>query len=98
MNEPLPLLAADLMFVRVNGGRAYSGLVDWDEDRGPRVGDHVMVTAAPDRWKRLSKTSAPTAPSCCPFWRTGHQTPLRADSAKQAALSPGINLRATVRV
>ena len=40
----LPLLAADLTFVKVNGGRAYSGLVDWDEeDRSPRVGDHVLV-------------------------------------------------------
>ena len=43
MNEPLPVLAADLTFIRTNGGRAYSGLVDWDEDRDPRVGDHVMV-------------------------------------------------------
>lgn len=43
MNEPLPVLAADLTFIRTNGGRAYSGLVDWDEDREPHVGDHVMV-------------------------------------------------------
>lgn len=43
MSEQLPLLAADLTFVRVNGGRAYSGLVDWDETRQPQAGDHVMV-------------------------------------------------------
>lgn len=44
MSEPLPLLAADLTFVRVNGGRAYSGLVDWDDEtRQPQAGDHVMV-------------------------------------------------------
>lgn len=44
MNERMPLLAADLTFVRVNGGRAYSGLVDWDDEiRDPNVGDHVMV-------------------------------------------------------
>lgn len=44
MGEQLPLLAADLTFVRVNGGRAYSGLVDWDDEtRDPVVGEHVMV-------------------------------------------------------
>ena len=44
MNEQLPLLAADLTFVRVNGGRAYSGLVDWDDEtRQPQQGDHVNV-------------------------------------------------------
>lgn len=44
MTEQLPLMAADLTFVRVNGGRAYSGLVDWDdESTDPQVGDHVMV-------------------------------------------------------
>ena len=40
----LPILAADLTFTRVNEGRAYSGLVDWDEeDREPQVGEHVVV-------------------------------------------------------
>ena len=44
MSEQLPLLAADLTFVRVNGGRAYSGLVDWDDEtRPPQPGDHVKV-------------------------------------------------------
>lgn len=44
MGEPLPLLAADLTFVKVNDGRAYSGLVDWDDDtRQPQHGDHVQV-------------------------------------------------------
>lgn len=49
MPDVLPLLAADLTFIRVNGGRAYSGLVDWDEeDRGPQVGEHVMVADGGD--------------------------------------------------
>ena len=49
MPNALPLLAADLTFVRVNGGSAYSGLVDWDEEeREPRVGDHVMVADGGD--------------------------------------------------
>lgn len=44
MTERLPLLAADLTFVKVNGGRAYSGLADWDdESRSPRAGDQVLV-------------------------------------------------------
>lgn len=44
MSERTPLLAADLTFVKVNGGRAYSGLVDWDDKtRSPRVGDRVRV-------------------------------------------------------
>jgi hypothetical protein len=44
MTDEIPVLAADLTFVRVNGGRAYSGLVDWDDEtRDPQVGDHVMV-------------------------------------------------------
>jgi hypothetical protein len=44
VSNPQPLLAADLTFLRVSGGRAYSGLVDWDEeDREPRVGEHVLV-------------------------------------------------------
>ncbi|MGH8991820.1 MAG: hypothetical protein ACRDZ7_09880 [Acidimicrobiia bacterium] len=49
MANALPLLAADLTFIRVNGGRAFSGLVDWDEeDREPRVGEHVMVADGGD--------------------------------------------------
>lgn len=49
MSKSLPLLAADLTFIRVNGGRAYSGLVDWDEeDREPRVGEPVMVADGGD--------------------------------------------------
>jgi hypothetical protein len=44
-----PLLAADLTFIRVNGGRAFSGLVDWDEeDREPHIGEHVMVADGGD--------------------------------------------------
>jgi hypothetical protein len=38
-----------LTFIQVNGGQAYSGLVDWDEeDRDPRVGEHVMVADGGD--------------------------------------------------
>lgn len=49
MPDAHPLLAADLTFVRVNGGRAYSGLVDWDEeDSEPQVGEHVMVADGGD--------------------------------------------------
>lgn len=49
MPSSLPLLAADLTFIRVHGGRTYSGLVDWDEeDRAPRVGGHVMVADGGD--------------------------------------------------
>jgi hypothetical protein len=49
VSTPLPLLAADLTFVRVNGGRAYSGLVDWDEeDREPRIGERAMVADGAD--------------------------------------------------
>jgi len=45
----LPLLAADLTFILVKGGPALSGLVDWDEeDREPRVGEHVMVADGGD--------------------------------------------------
>lgn len=45
----LPLLAADLIFILVNGGRTYSGLVDWDEEgREPRVGEHVLVADGGD--------------------------------------------------
>lgn len=44
MTTDRPLLAADLTFVRVNGGRAYSGLADWDEeDHGPTVGEQIQV-------------------------------------------------------
>lgn len=49
MANSLPLLAADLTFSQVNGGRAFSGLVDRDEeDREPRVGEHVMVADGGD--------------------------------------------------
>ena len=43
VTDQLPLLAADLTYIKVNGGRAYSGLVDWDEDRSPAAGEHVLV-------------------------------------------------------
>lgn len=39
----VPTLAADLTFVHVNGGRAWSGLADWDLDRPLAVGDRVLA-------------------------------------------------------
>ena len=38
-----PLLAADLTFVKVNGGRAYADLVNWEQDSEPTVGQHVLA-------------------------------------------------------
>jgi hypothetical protein len=43
MPDPLPVLAADLTYVKVNGGVAYSGLVNWDDEVGPTVGQHVLA-------------------------------------------------------
>jgi len=43
MTSGLPVLAADLTYVKVNGGVAYSGLVDWFEVDPPIVGQHVML-------------------------------------------------------
>ena len=39
----IPLLAADLTFVKVNGGRAYADLVNWEQDSEPTVGQHVLA-------------------------------------------------------
>jgi hypothetical protein len=33
-----PQLAANLTWVKINGGHTTSTLADWDEDRDPRVG------------------------------------------------------------
>lgn len=41
--DTLPLLAADLTFVKVNGGRAFADLVNWDEDADPYVGQRVVA-------------------------------------------------------
>lgn len=43
MNE-LPVLAADLTWVKVNGGRSYGHLANWDEDEPPVVGQRVLAT------------------------------------------------------
>ena len=43
MSEHLPVLAVDLTFVKVNGGRGYGNLVNWDEDADPLVGQHVLA-------------------------------------------------------
>ena len=39
----LPLLAADLSFVKSAAGRAYSGMADWDYEQQLCVGDHVLA-------------------------------------------------------
>ncbi len=39
----LPVLAADLTYVRVNGGRAHADIVNWNEDADPVVGQHVLL-------------------------------------------------------
>ena len=41
--DTLPVLAADLTFVKVNGGLAFADLVNWDEDDDPHEGQHVLV-------------------------------------------------------
>jgi len=38
-----PVLAADLTFVKVDGGRAYANLANWDEDTDPYEGQHVLA-------------------------------------------------------
>ncbi len=40
----LPLLAATLTWVKVNGGRAVSSTADWEEDRDATVGEPVLVS------------------------------------------------------
>ena len=39
----IPLLAADLTFVKVNGGRACADLMSWEQDSEPTVGQHVLA-------------------------------------------------------
>lgn len=41
-----PVLAADLTFVKVNGGRAFADLVNWDEDADPYEGQRVLLADA----------------------------------------------------
>ena len=41
--DTLPVLAADLTFVKVNGGLAFADLVNWDEDVDPCEGQRVLV-------------------------------------------------------
>jgi hypothetical protein len=36
-------VAADLSFVRVNGGRAFAHLVNWDEAEPPALGQFVVA-------------------------------------------------------
>ena len=39
----LPVLPADLTFVRVNGGRGFAQMVNWDYDDDPQTGQHVLA-------------------------------------------------------
>jgi hypothetical protein len=43
MDTALPLLPADLTFVRVNGGRGFASVTNWDEDTDPTVGMRVLA-------------------------------------------------------
>ena len=56
--DTVPLLAADLTFVKVNGGRAFADLVSWDEDADPYVGQRV-VAAGPSGWPRRGDRPRP---------------------------------------
>lgn len=40
----LPILAADVMWIKVNGGHAHSSLSDWEEDRDPVIGETVLIS------------------------------------------------------
>ncbi len=50
----LPVLAADLTFVRVNGGRTFAHVANWDEDAPPQIGQ--LVVAADGGSQRLRAT------------------------------------------
>ncbi|WP_416957804.1 hypothetical protein ACNKF0_09465 [Nocardioides sp. T5] len=41
--QGLPVVPADLTWVRVNGGRGYAQIVNWDDDRAPTVGQRVLT-------------------------------------------------------
>jgi hypothetical protein len=58
--DTLPVLAADLTFVKVNGGRAFADLVNWDEDADPYEGQRVLLA-----------DGVVPARSYCPRRRTG---------------------------
>lgn len=44
MRETPPVLTADRIWTRVNGGLAYADMVDWDLNRAPVLGEHVVVS------------------------------------------------------
>ena len=46
---PFPLLAADLTFVKVNGGRTFAHVCNWDEDTPPQVGQRVVAADGSSR-------------------------------------------------
>jgi hypothetical protein len=49
-----PVLAADLTWVRVNGGRTTAHIANWDEDIPPSVG--LQVVAADGGSERMEAT------------------------------------------
>jgi hypothetical protein len=44
-----PVLAADLTFVKVNGGRTLAHMCNWDEDTPPQVGQQVVAADGSSR-------------------------------------------------
>jgi hypothetical protein len=48
MDDSLPVLAADLTWVRVQG-RSFGHLVNWDEDSPPTAGQRVMAADGSQR-------------------------------------------------
>jgi hypothetical protein len=51
---PFPVLAADLTFVKVNGGHTFAHISNWDEGTPPQVGQQVI--AADGGSRRLPAT------------------------------------------
>jgi hypothetical protein len=42
-SQELVVLPADLTWVKVNGGRGYAQLVNWDDDCAPTAGQRVLA-------------------------------------------------------
>ncbi len=54
MTRSLPVLAADLTFVKVNGGRGYGNMVNWDDETDPMVGQRVLAAdGGSDRYEAI---------------------------------------------
>jgi hypothetical protein len=59
LDEPprLPVLAADLTFVKVNGGHTFAHISNWDEDTPPQVGQQVVAADGGSRRLRATITA-----------------------------------------